>query len=408
MEKSIIDNKLHVKMFGGFSMSYNGVTLLDRVQGKSQFSLLMQTILHNRKKGVSKNTLIQTLFEDRDVDDVSHSVRSIIYTAKKKLKSFGLPDVDFFRQEKNIYYWTDEIEVVEDAETFETAYYNAMGLEDPKSRLDELIKVIHLYTGRFLPNMESVVWIVKENKRIREMFKDCMEHIDLLATELQQFRELYNASAYACSVDPFSEWEVLAVKALVSLGRYDEAENYYNKTIDSYILEFGSKSTEYVREVIKDLGKYMLYQYDNIDEIQTKLKDQESSDRGGYYCPFPVFQELYRTVERVMMRSGDNIFLMLCTIVDSKGNPLQDGSKLEVLSERLSEALIRSVRHSDTVTKYGKGQYLVLLFDTNKENCSIVQRRIDSNFMIGRQRISLEYSVNKVIINDLKSLPKKQ
>ena len=115
----------------------------------------------------------------------------------------------------------------------------------------------------------------------------------------------------------------------------------------------------------------------------------------------PAFLEIYRTIERAMERSGEFIFLMLCTIVDGKGNPMKEGPKLTELSERLEEALIRSVRHSDTITKYGSGQYLILLFNTTRGNCGIIQKRINDNFLIGRQRTGIDYSVSSVILPKL-------
>ena len=101
----------------------------------------------------------------------------------------------------------------------------------------------------------------------------------------------------------------------------------------------------------------------------------------------------------MMERHGDQVFLMLCTVVDSKKNPMKDGPKLEELSDRLLESIVKSVRRSDTVTKYGKGQYLVLLANTTRENCDIVQRRIDRNFRVGRQRTGIEYFTNSAIIS---------
>lgn len=88
----------------------------------------------------------------------------------------------------------------------------------------------------------------------------------------------------------------------------------------------------------------------------------------------------------------------MCTM---DGNPMKEGAKLEELSDRLQEAIVRSVRHSDTVAKYGKGQYLVLLVNTTRDNCSIVQKRIDKNFLLGRQRTGIDYAVKSVIISPL-------
>jgi len=80
---------------------------------------------------------------------------------------------------------------------------------------------------------------------------------------------------------------------------------------------------------------------------------------------------------------------MLCTILDSKGNPMKDGARLEELSVRLKDAIIVSVRHTDTVTRYGKGQYLVLLINTTYEDCSIISDRINSHFLRAGQKTSV-------------------
>ena len=114
----------------------------------------------------------------------------------------------------------------------------------------------------------------------------------------------------------------------------------------------------------------------------------------------PVFQELYRSIERTMRRSADKIFLMLCTIVDRKGNPMREGPKLIELSERLRIAAVNSVRHTDTVTKYGQGQYLILLINTTAENCRVVQKRINDSFLTSRQRTGIDYSVKGIAIEN--------
>ena len=73
---------------------------------------------------------------------------------------------------------------------------------------------------------------------------------------------------------------------------------------------------------------------------------------------------------------------------------------VEELSERLRNTIIESVRHTDTVTRYGKGQYLVLLINTTEEDCSVVSRRISSHFIREGQRTSLSYSVSNIIVSN--------
>lgn len=64
---------------------------------------------------------------------------------------------------------------------------------------------------------------------------------------------------------------------------------------------------------------------------------------------------------------------------------------------RLNEAIKHSIRHGDIFNQYGSGQFLILLVNTTRENCDIVEKRISHNFMVGRQRTSVQYHVNSVI-----------
>lgn len=41
----------------------------------------------------------------------------------------------------------------------------------------------------------------------------------------------------------------------------------------------------------------------------------------------------------MLERSGQSIYLMLCTIVDSKGRPMKEGAMLEGLAKRLEDIL---------------------------------------------------------------------
>ena len=88
---------------------------------------------------------------------------------------------------------------------------------------------------------------------------------------------------------------------------------------------------------------------------------------------------------------------MSCTLVDGKGNPLREGEKLEALSARLGDAIRNSVRHGDVINQYGGGQFLILLINTTRENCDVIERRINRNFTVGRERTGIQYHVNSVI-----------
>ncbi len=398
------ENVLYVRTFGGFSIRLNGNEIAGGDMRGNQIRMLIQMVLHFKNNGVSRDLMKSTLFEDRDIDDVSHAIRNLLYNTRKRIKAAGLPDGEYLRQDHGIYYWTNDIEVVEDADQFEKKYKDALEEEDESKRSKLFQECVMMYSGRFLAGQDDAVWVFREAERYRQIFHDCVKRVAEHYRKIHRFDLMNRIADYAVSVDPFSEWEVLKLESLTGMGRYDEAERCYNDTVDMYIDEYGNKSNEYVRGLIKKLGAFLFYRNDTIEEIQEKLTNIDEQEHHGYFCTLPVFQELYRTVERTMERAGDKIFLMLCTIVDSKGNAMEEGPKLDELSDRLKEAIVNSVRRTDTITRYGKGQYLILLINTTEENCRVVERHINSNYLQKRQRTGVAYSVNGIIIQK-KELP---
>ena len=390
---------LQVKTFGGFSLKYNGAELAFGNQSESHMVQLLQMLLHFRSQGVSRELAKAVLFGDRDVDDVSHSIRNIIYNLRKKLKELGLPESKYVHKKGGVYYWAEDIPVSEDAASFEKTFDEAMEAEDPVARAAGLEDACYMYAGRFLAGNESSVWSVQEAERYRDIFTDCVNELVLMLRESHQYKTMLEIGTYAAKVDPFSEWEIVTLEALSGLGRFDRTEQFYRETVDAYTAEYGGRANSYVREFINRIGMKLVVGTETLEEIQSKITNSEDHDRRGYYCSLPVFQEIYRMVERTMERSGEKIFLMLCTILDSKGNPMRDGPRLEDLSERLRQTIIESVRHTDTVTRYGKGQFLVLLINTTFEDCDIVANRINSRFIRPGQRTGLSYSVNNVILS---------
>ncbi len=391
-------NVITVKTFGSYSVSYNGVEIALGTRDDSQIGLLLFLCIHFGKDGASRSLIKNTLFEDRDIEDVSHAIRNVLYNMRKNLKAHGLPDASFIKQSKGIYYWTGEVPVVEDAREFERFLTEADSIENESARMSQLAEACYHYAGRFFAGRDNIPWIYQEGERYRSLFlQTAMTLIDYYR-RTHKFKAMYQLALYAVQVDPFSEWEIYVIEALTNLGRFAESERYYEDTVDLYLKEYGERSNEHVREFILRLGENLFHDYETIDTIQNKLTNQDDLGGRGYYCSLPVFQELYRTIERTMNRTADKIYLMLCTIIDSKGNPMREGPKLDELSERLRQATVQSVRRTDTVTKYGQGQYLILLINTTEDNCHIIEKRINDNFLTSRQRTGVSYSVNSLIV----------
>ena len=392
-----MSKELKVNMFGTFSLSYDGQLINGKNKSsESGFISLMEALLHAGEKGVPRDELEQAIFQNADLKNIHHSTRNVIYNAKKRLLASGLPDVNYMEQKDGVFYWTDEIPVSEDAREFEQLIATAHKEKDISKKTNLLLDAIHLYKGEFLEAQASVLWIAKEARRYRELFCECVEEAAELLRQKEEWFILEDLGLYAAKVYPFSEWESLTMEALVAMSRYDDAIRFYEETSEYYMSVMGLRPTQRMQDLMNHLGELINHNYEVLDEIQSKLMEEDPDARGGYGCSYPIFRGIYQLTERNMERGGQSVYLMLCTIVDGKGNPMKEGSMLDELTERLRSSIYASVRRSDVVCRYGKGQYLVLLANTTMENCKIVQKRINDNFLIGRQRTGVHYFVNSV------------
>ncbi len=398
MKEKDTDNILYVQTFGEFSVTWNGKQIAGGSgTGETQFICLLQMLLHAQKQGVERSRLEEAFFAGREIQDRGHAMRSIIYNARKRLRKCCLPGFDYIRRESGVYYWTDEIRTEEDAAGLDQLFTRIKIEEDPEKLLELCLSACYCYTGEFLGTQAKALWAEKEARRYREQFCFCMERAIELLRARKDYDRMEELGLHAARVHPLANWETVTMEALAASGRTEEARKFYDDTVSFYFQEQGMRPSGRLAELLRSMGDQMEHPYAVFDEIQELLSEEGEKTSGGYVCTWPVFEGIYQMLVRMLDRSGQSVHLMVCTIVDSKGNPVEDGLVLDQLAERLGEAIRYSVRRSDVVNRYGKGQYLVLLLNTTRESCKILQKRINGRFRSGRQRMGIRYHVESVI-----------
>ena len=410
---------IKVQMFGNFRMDYNGAPFVaDKMHKESQFNRLMQAMMHYSTDGIAKDKLEEIVIGERDIDAPHTALRVIVYKTKQKLTQLGLPGNDLIYLENGIYYWTPDIEVDEDAAEFEKLYNEACALEkqipqetehaetvcDEQTKgiedklLDLYVKALYLYKGEFLSAFTGETWIAQEARRYHTMFDKIIKEAAYILRKRKQFKGLEKLGIYAAKADPFNEWETLVMEAMVETRRYDEASLYYSEVVDYYLKECGIYPSASLMEILERYSDQMNHTYEILENIQEGMNEHnESGYEGGYFCSYPVFRGIYQSSARIMKRTGVSVYLMLCTLVDKDGKQIQSEREMDKYSRQLKECIGESIRKSDIYAKYGKLQLLILLVGTNRENCELVQKRINRQFKKRHPRASVKYHVNSVI-----------
>lgn len=390
-------NVLYVRMLGGFSVRWNGELLLGGSKANdSQSAYLLQILIHQGEAGVSRDRLEELLFADRDMSNIHHALQSVVYNTKRKLAKSGFPAEDCIEQKKGMFFWSARVKTVLDCAEFEALYHEALDTKDLDERQTLFLNACYAYGGEFLPMQTGVVWAAREARRYKELFCLAMERAAELLRMHQDFFQMEALGKYAANIDPLADWETVTMEALASLGRAEEARRLYDETVQYYFNEQGLRPSAKLMEQFDRLGEKMQHRHEVLDQIQAELTGRGDTSAGGYLCNYPVFVGIYRMIERMLERGGQSVFIMLCTVVDGKGNPMKEGENLERLVVRMGDAVRLSIRRGDAMCRYGKGQYLVLLVNTSRENCDVIQRRINKHFLVGRQRTGIEYYVNSV------------
>ena len=150
-------------------------------------------------------------------------------------------------------------------------------------------------------------------------------------------------------------------------------------------------------EQFKNMSGHISYRPQVLEEIKQEFQ-QDVLQKGALFCTVPGFRDVCRAARRGMERSGQSIFLMLCTLVDSKGHPMNASDKLEEMATELHVTLRKTLRKSDSFTKYSQSQFLVMLVGTNEENCQIVIDRIEKRFTEAHKSWAhhIDYSVSSL------------
>ena len=419
---------IKVQMFGNFRMDYNGAPFVaDKMHKESQFNRLMQAMMHYSTAGIAKDKLEEIVIGERDIDAPHTALRVIVYKTKQKLSQLGLPGKDLIYLEGGIYYWTPDIEIDEDAARFERYFRETEELDKQLSEIHQSInnadgndtdggaaadkaaeienrklelymKAFYLYKGEFLAQYTGETWIAQEARRYHEMFVKCVNEAAGMLRRKKSFKELEKFGTYAVKADPFNEWESLVMEAMVETRRYDEASKYYSEVVDYYLKECGIYPSASLMEILERYSNQMNHTYEILENIQEGMNEHnEEGNKGGYFCSYPVFRGIYQSSARIMERTTVSVYLMLCTLVDKDGKQIQSEMEMNKYSRQLKECIGVSIRKSDIYAKYGKLQFLILLVGTNRENCEIVQMRINRQFKRRHPRASVKYHVNSVI-----------
>ena len=389
-------NHLDIRMFGKFEMIYNEQMLNLGHSQTTKAMKLLQLLLFYGEQGIQRSQIIQYLFGVDAEGDLQTNLRVVVHNLRKILEKSGLPKGDYISIESGVYRFAADFDIKVDVHTFEELIKCTKSVVEAEKY--KLLKEANaLYRGHLLPEIYGEDWVVINSARLQNLYTECLEILLGIMRKKGHFQEMYETSNYAASLYPLDEWQVYAMEALVAMGETKAALALYEKTTAMYFEELLMPPSDQMMECFQHMKDQLNMKTRNINEIQNGMEEKEFS-KGAFFCQYPSFADSYRMMNRMMERSGQSVYLLMCTLHDEKEQMEEDSENFKAISEMLFDSIQVSLRRGDIFTKYNLRQYLVMLIGIRKEECSIVTGRIDQSFRkkCSNRNIKVHFHISSV------------
>ena len=375
-EKSI--GIMRVRMLGGFSITYEGAAVVFDRRSPAKFIQLFQLLMLHLREGIDKAELIDALDGKDGVGNRNSSLTNTIFRLRRQLKKAGMPEDAYIIVKKGKCRWSENIKAVVDIHQMEAAIEEAC-MESGEKKEELLKEACSLYKGEFLPSSAAEAWSVIAGVKYRDLYFDCMRELFSILKNRGAYEDILYISSHAASIYPYEEWQLWRIDSLLALNRHKEALKVYEETASLYFNEFGLNPSGKMLERFHAMSSQIQGVPSDMSEIRRDLREK-TKGKGAYFCSLPSFIDTYRIMTRMMERTGMSVFLMLCTLTDSFGVPIEKEEKISKAAEKFQTAVKLSLRRGDLYTRYSSCQFLVMLPGITQENCFRVAERISRLF----------------------------
>lgn len=392
---------LKICMLGGFTLEYDGKEIILGRNSTAKFVQLLQLVWIHGEKGIAKEQLMQLLYDRQNVTNLNNSLNNLLYRMRKQMVQAGLPEGDYITNQDGLYICDGNIPVEVDTIEFERYVAKAENASDRKEKCRCYQEAVLLYRGELLPAISSETWVTLESLTYKRKFSESVEWLGNYMEEQKDYEAMYRLYSQAAEIYPFDDWQIHQIESLLYKEDYKEAYRLYDKTTHMYSEEMGLPPSAQMLECYRRMGEKIKSCPNNLDEIRDELQETNEEDElmkgGAFYCSYPSFIDTYRLLSRIMERSGQSVFLMLCTLIDYEGKVIRNQEKLKKRSEALKEAIRLTLRRGDAYTMYSNSQYLILLSGTKQEDCAIVFNRINKKLKeLSGTRAEISFNVTSL------------
>ncbi len=379
------ETKYEIYLMGEFHITDGINSISERSIRSKKLLLLLAYLVEMHDRRIPSQELIDLIWMDGEVAHPAEALKNLVYRLRTELAKTW-PGVSFIRSEKGYYFWEPGLPIRVDSEELDRLMVRGRAESDPKKQIEIYRKLVNMPAGEFLSGARDVFWVSNRDTYLRNQYQEAVNRYCSLLTVEGDYEEIKRVCLRVLDYDPVMEaMHVFLMKAYIAENRRDLAEEHYRRTKEVYYRMLGEDVTASIRDIYEELMKRENAEDNDLRAIQTRLLKEQQA-RGAYYCDYGLFVKLYDLQARRFVRDALPVTLALITLVSEH----EESEEMQEEMDSLRDAIRRTLRGGDVVTRYSNSQYLIMLPGCETHNGEGVIGRIRRSFYRNRKRRQCE------------------
>ncbi|MBP1577094.1 MAG: winged helix-turn-helix domain-containing protein [Oscillospiraceae bacterium] len=395
---------LRVYMLGGFEIYYGGALVQLKKKSTSKPVQLLQLLLYHREAGISRHSLMESLYGSEGEIDAANSLNATVPQLRKLLKDTHLPDENYIRTRFDRYYFESSYPIWVDTEEASILRQKADLMHGP-DRIGLLYQLCDLFHGRFLPELDGEDWAEIVRAQYQRIYRDSLNEVCNALKEKHAYNEIYRLTAFAAKLFPFDEWQVWQQECLLAQGRIREARELYKQVEKLYMTELDAPPPERMRARFRKPEEDPWRKTESLSAVQQWLENAKKE--GPSSIPFAAFIDVYNLINGISAASQTPFHLLLCTLANVDGRSVPDVKEFHDSMELLEASIANTLRAEDVFTRYSRSQFLAILVGAKKENLDSIYGRINGAFSLTDKSEKLKLVCQMISAEEMKLFDKK-
>lgn len=371
--------RIRITMLGDFQIRVDGKVVLEKLRNARKVNQMLQYLLLHYGQRVPHKELIAALWGNDPIGNPDMARRAIVHRLRAMIAEEGIDALDnCIITNHSTYSWNTALDCEIDLYEVNNLMEQAAKSNRDSARQRYYSRILALYKGRLLPSSETERWVEPYSLHLHSRYREVLfAYIDQCKTQ-GDYQAVEDCCRRALDINPSDERPYMElILALNKLGNDEEARRVLKAGARQGCLCLDAQ-TENIDQVCTQLLKAEAAMKATLEDLAGKAVAKCRSATGAFVCDYPLFHEICQAQLRIYARYNMPLVLCMITLAPREENP--DAAETAAKMDMVERIIVKNMRRSDVVTRYGETNFLLLLYGISEEKGFGPLERVKADF----------------------------